>query len=89
MAFFLYCLLLISQLNEVIIINLETTYYFSLNGSGSYLWQLLDEQNLDAVELTQKMAHKFGEPKDKIRKDVESLMDDLKNDDLIIEKDKK
>ena len=38
---------------ELVIINFENMYYFSLNTAGTFIWNLLLQKELSADEITQ------------------------------------
>lgn len=62
--------------DETVILNLTTGDYFTLNGTGTRAWQLLEEHgDLDAVR--EAMAREFDVAEDRLRADLDRLLQDL------------
>lgn len=57
---------------EAVIINLETTHYYSLNESGTFVWNLLAERPHDLDELAGALARHYEQPVDSVRGDLEA-----------------
>jgi coenzyme PQQ synthesis protein D (PqqD) len=59
--------------DEVVILNLTTSAYFSLNQSGALIWERLGEgAELDAVQSA--MCEKFSVAPEAAREDLEKLV---------------
>jgi len=62
--------------DEVVVLNMETQQYFSLDPVGAKMWQLLvDGGNVD--EVSGKLAETFAADRVTIRQDLESLIGQL------------
>jgi hypothetical protein len=66
---------------EVILIQIETGYYYSLGGSGARIWRLLERgRSLEEVAAALERAH-GGSPE--IRPAVARLIEELQNETLL------
>ena len=71
---------------EAVVIHLETTHYYSLNGTGTYIWELLAEQPMDADGIVSKVARHYERPEAEVAADVHALLQHLKQERLIEER---
>jgi len=69
---------------EAVIINFENTYYYSLNATGTYIWNLLLRKDLSADEITQEVSTHFNESVNNVKDDVGVLLKDLFEENLIL-----
>lgn len=67
---------------EAVIINLATGMYYSLNGSGSVVWELV-EKRCSLAEASGVIAHKFRVSPDVAHADVARLWEDLLAEQLV------
>ena len=68
---------------QVVLLSLEGGSYYKLNGSGSRIWTLIRELG-DPDKVEQALVDEFdGEP-EQIRRDVSTLIDDLKSHGLVV-----
>lgn len=67
---------------EAVIIHLGTGVYYSLNPSGSYLWELIS-QGWDHAAVVRALAARYGIAGDQARRDVEALAARLLEEGLI------
>lgn len=70
---------------EAVILSADTTYYYSLNTTGTFLWKLLLEQQLSVDELAAGLGERFGRTPGEIVDEVGSLVELLRADQLILE----
>ena len=70
---------------EAVLINAATSYYYSLNPVGTFVWQMLTEQPRTETEILQAIAAEYAHPVDAARPDLRSLLKDLKSEGLVIE----
>lgn len=68
---------------DVVLINAETTYYYSLNESGTRVWKLLLEHELTTDEAAAALATAYGVDVDGIRGDVARLLESLREEGLV------
>lgn len=71
--------------DEVVIINFETTHYYSLNATGSYVWRLLEKEAIPLSQIITSVSKYFDVPEDVVQNDVTTLIDDLYKEKLILE----
>lgn len=67
---------------ETIVIHLETGSYYSLTGSGSEIWTLL-ESGGSAGQVCAELARRHRRPEEDIRIEVESFLADLEREELV------
>lgn len=67
---------------EAIIMNLATGAYYSMDGAGAALWELL-ELGCSRDEAVGALAERYDIAADVIARDVEAVIDDLIAEDLI------
>jgi len=70
---------------EAILINTATSYYYSLNPVGAFLWRLLTERSRSVPELAEAVAREYGQAPEAVSADIQCLLDDLKAEDLVVE----
>ena len=68
---------------EAVIINLATGMYYSLNGPGSMVWELV-EKRCSLAESGDIIAHRFGISADTAHADVARLWEDLLAEKLVV-----
>lgn len=67
---------------EAVIINLATGMYYSLNGPGSAVWELI-ERRCSLAEASDIIARKFSVAPDAAHADVARLWDELLAEQLV------
>jgi hypothetical protein len=67
---------------ETIVIHLETGSYYSLTGSGSEIWTLL-EAGGSVEQLCAELARRHQLPEHDIRDQVENFIADLEHEELV------
>jgi hypothetical protein len=71
--------------DEIALINSETGYYYSLNRTGSFVWNKLDGQAMTFDELCTALAAQYGVPSRDVADDLAHLLSDLARERLIVE----
>ncbi len=71
--------------DEAVILSADTTHYYSLNKTGTFVWRLLLEQDLSVDELAAGLAKHFDQPPAEVAAKVAALVDQLQADQLILE----
>ncbi len=67
---------------EAVLLNLNSGFYYSLNKTGSEVWQYLQEgKAIDEIIALLNKIYSLDEKK--LKKDVESLVNDLTKEELI------
>lgn len=68
---------------EAVIINNETSYYYSLNTTGTFVWNLLLENDMGLDEIIRRVSLHYGQDEAAIADDVRSIIENLYNEKLI------
>jgi hypothetical protein len=71
---------------EAVIIDLARGTYYSMDGVGAVVWELL-EAGRTLAELTTAVTRSYGVSAERARQDLRSLVEDLLAEDLIVEAD--
>lgn len=61
---------------EILLLDLKSSYYFGLTGSGARIWQLIEE-GLDLDAVTAALTREFEGDEADVRADVTRFVDDL------------
>ncbi|MHB8437638.1 MAG: PqqD family protein [Acidimicrobiales bacterium] len=69
---------------RVVGLDLATSRYFSLNGAGSALWELL-EAEVSADEMVAALVARYGIDSAAARTDVDAFLADMRDSGLIEE----
>ncbi|HXJ78973.1 MAG TPA: PqqD family protein [Candidatus Methylomirabilis sp.] len=72
--------------DEAVIINSETSDYFSLNLTGTWLWTLM-EQPRTREDLAAALTSRYGQPLGAVQADVTAFLDDLTSARLLVPSD--
>lgn len=72
--------------DEVVIVNTDTSFYYTLNGTGTYMWSILDKEKKTLQEIVKKIAAHYGKDENSIAGDVKKILKDLVRENLITEK---
>jgi Coenzyme PQQ synthesis protein D (PqqD) len=67
---------------EAVVINLKTGVYYSLQGSGGFIWSLI-EQSAQLEEITSLVANGYNQSVDSVREDLRRFIDELEGEELI------
>ena len=70
--------------NEVVVINLETGHYYSLNETAALIWSLISE-GLSCQQIFNYIAHNYAVEKETAIEDAKDLLIQLINEALIVE----
>ena len=68
---------------EVVIVNLETGSYYSLQQSGAVVWSLI-EQGMNAEQASALMMNWSGASRDEISAAVEAFIGELQDEQLVV-----
>lgn len=67
---------------EVVILDLDTSVYYSLNETASQIWELIGK-GLSEDAIAEEIAETYGKNVKAIRKDVSGLIKKMKRENLI------
>lgn len=68
---------------EVVLLNVMSGQYYSLDAVGSRVWSLIPEGGATLGAISAALAEEYDAPVDQIQQDVETLMGHLRAVDLI------
>lgn len=68
--------------DEAVILHLEKGFYYSLNKTGSLIWQLI-ERGKNIKEIIQHLSKEFNLKEKDLSQDVASLIADMEKEGLI------
>ncbi|HEY1372595.1 MAG TPA: PqqD family protein [Candidatus Binatia bacterium] len=69
---------------EAVIIHFETSAYYGLNASGTYAWLQLAEGPVDAGELAEKIAMRYGHLPNRVAADLDGFLQNAISEGLVI-----
>ncbi len=72
---------------EAVVVHAETSEYFSLNPSGTFLWRLLVEAPRTHEELADELAGRYQRGRDVAGAEVKALLEKLTELGLVAEAD--
>ena len=68
---------------EAVIINNETSFYYSLNKTGTYIWNLLLEEELSLEEVVEKVSFRYQQKEGEVLEDIKNILDNLTGEQLV------
>ena len=68
---------------EAVIINNETSFYYSLNKTGTYIWNLLLEQEWSLEEIVEKVGSRYQQKEGEVLEDIKNILDNLTGEKLV------
>jgi len=68
--------------DESVLLNVKSEDYFTLNEVGTRIWELIDGQT-PPTGIARAIAEEFEAPPDEIEADVQSLLRELREQDLL------
>ena len=68
---------------EAVIINNETSFYYSLNKTGTYIWNLLLEKELSLEEIVEEVSIHYEQKREEIIDDIKKILENLADEKLI------
>ena len=69
--------------DEIVILDLNTSLYYSLNEVGARVWELLNE-GLAADDVVRRLTEEYDADEKAARKDVEALIKELSQEKLLV-----
>lgn len=67
-----------------VLVHVETGYYYTLNATGTFVWEMLAEREMTVAELADELARAFGQDGQAVAADVQHLLDHLRGENLIL-----
>ncbi len=68
---------------EVVIVNLKSGSYYSLDGVGADIWSFLEQGNT-VDQIVERMARKYDGSRSDIQKGVNTLVTELQGEELVV-----
>ena len=68
-----------------VLLHLDTKFYFTLNKSGVAVWNCLEMAPTNVLDLTELLVARFEVAHDQARADLNSLLVEMRNEQLIDE----
>jgi hypothetical protein len=70
---------------EAVLIQTDTSYYYSLNAVGTFIWEQLTQGRCTADELAVAVSQEFAQPKAAVVAHIHALLADLKKEGLVVQ----
>jgi hypothetical protein len=70
---------------EAVVVDVDSTYYYGLNRSGTIVWRLLAERAMSREDLVESVASEYGRSPSDVAGDVTALLEDLVRERLVEE----
>jgi hypothetical protein len=70
--------------NEIVLLNLTTSVYFSLHATGKRIWQLAVEHDGDMDAVVAAMCAEYGVAAERVRADAAALREQLLEAGLLV-----
>jgi PqqD family protein of HPr-rel-A system len=67
-----------------VIVHYESGYYYTLNATGTLVWEMLSERERTQEELVAELARVFGQDEAAVAADIQQHLDDLRRENLVI-----
>lgn len=68
---------------EAVVINNVTSYYYSLNKTGTYVWQLLLDDELTLEDVVERVSRRYRKSGGEVRAEVQALLEELDREGLV------
>jgi hypothetical protein len=67
-----------------VLIHYDTGFYYSLNGTATYLWALLSEREMTFEELAVELAQKYAREHEDVVPDLRKHLEELAAENLLV-----
>ena len=70
---------------SAVLLHLDNKFYYSLNESGSFMWQLIDKSggSMTIASLVEGLCENFDVSPDQARADAQDFIEDLAKEGLV------
>jgi len=70
---------------SAVLLHLDNKFYYSLNATGSFMWQLIEKSagSIGMEELTEALCAQFDVNPEQARADVKEFIEDLTKEGLV------
>ena len=69
--------------DELVALNLETSFYYGVDGMGTQIWRLLIDENMTLAEACARLLEEYDVDADKCRREVRAFVEQLINAKLL------
>ncbi len=70
---------------EAVIVHATTSAYYGLNATGTHVWESIAASPMTLEEVSALVSGRYGLPESDVRTDVESFLDRLRAEGLLME----
>ena len=67
-----------------VLIHYDTGYYYSLNGTATFLWTLLSEREMTFDELAVELAREYARDREDVLPDLRKHLEELAAEGLLV-----
>lgn len=71
--------------DEAVIVNIESSYYYGLNRTGTFIWGLLADESLTEDEIAERVSAAFNKTVSEVSEDVRRMLGELTSEHLLKE----
>ena len=71
---------------EAVVVDVDSTYYYGLNRTGTFVWSLLADRTMSRDEIVAGVAAEYGKRPAEVEADVAALLAELAREQLIEER---
>ena len=68
---------------QLVLLNLDTSHYFNVTGSGARIWELIQEKG-DTDEVRAAVVEEYAADEATLRRDLETFLGELEKRGLIV-----
>ncbi len=68
--------------DEVVVLDLETSVYYSLNETASRVWEMIGK-GMSEEAIAEELAEEYGQSLKTVKKDVSALIKRIKKENLL------
>lgn len=72
--------------DEVTLVHVETKFYYGLNPTGTFIWNLLTEKEASFEQIVDAVCAEYELEPAAVTADIQQLIQDLTREQLILEK---
>ena len=69
--------------DELVALNLETSFYYGVDGIGTQIWRLLIDEHMTISEVCQKLTAEYDVEAERCRLEVRAFVEQLINAKLL------
>jgi hypothetical protein len=70
--------------DEAVLIDVETSHYYSLNRTGTLIWQLLTDRSPTIQEIVRDVAGHYSRDESSVHPEVHGFVDEMVAEGLVV-----